>query len=108
MPENKRRALAVANQYTNKYFIDESMGKLPDEIRKEVLVLVVTVTEEAGGMTALGFEEDGTVYMDSVCDEGDLGYDQVSARLLISEMEHTHVELFEQLSEWYRTVAKHE
>lgn len=97
-----RRALAVVSQYSNKYYWEESLGRLPEEIRKEVLVLLITITEESGGMTALGFEQDGEVYIASTCEEGDLGYDGISAGLLIHEIEHEHADLLSQLSDWYR------
>ena len=82
------------------------MGVLPEEVRKEVLVLLIMITEEAGGITVLGFEEDGEVYLASTCEEGDLGYDEISAGLLIREVEREHRDLLEQLSEWYRKVVK--
>lgn len=99
--ENGRRALAAASQYTSKYFLDETIGPLPEEIRKEVLVLLITITEEAGGIAVLGFEEDGEVYIESTCEEGDLGFDEVSAALLSGEMRREHAELMEQLRSWY-------
>ena len=58
-----RTLLAMVSQYTDKYFWNEELGKLPEEIRKEVLVLLIMVTEEAGGITVMGFEADGEVYL---------------------------------------------
>lgn len=104
--QNGRQVLAVVSQYADKYFLNEELGKLPDEIRKEVLVLLIMVTEEAGGITVLGFEEDGEVYLASTCEEGDLGYDEISAGLLIREIEREHRDLLEQLSQWYRKVVR--
>lgn len=98
---NGRQVLAAASQYTDKYFWNEQLGYLPEEIRKEVLVLLIMVTEEAGGITVLGFEEDGEVYLASTCEEGDLGYDEISAGLLIREIEREHGDLLRQLSRWY-------
>ena len=104
--QNGRQVLAVVSQYADKYFLNEELGKLPEEIRKEVLVLLIMVTEEAGGITVLGFEEDGEVYLASTCEEGDLGYDEISAGLLIREIEREHRDLLEQLSQWYRKVGR--
>lgn len=104
--QNGRQVLAVVSQYADKYFLNEELGKLPEEIRKEVLVLLIMVTEEAGGITVLGFEEDGEVYLASTCEEGDLGYDEISAGLLIREIEREHRDLLEQLSQWYRKVVR--
>ena len=104
--ENDRTLLAVASQYTNKHYFNEELGRLPEEIKKEVLVLLIMVTEEAGGITVMGFEKNGEVYIASTCEEGDLGYDDISAGLLIREIEREHSELLEQLSAWYRSVVK--
>ena len=44
--------------------------------------------------------------MDSYCEEGDLGYDEISAGLLVREVERDHAELLEQLELWYRTIME--
>ena len=106
MNNNDRTLLAVVSQYADKYFFNEELGRLPEEIKKEVLVLLIMVTEEAGGITVLGFEKDGEVYIASTCEEGDLGYDDISAGLLIREIEREHADLLDQLSTWYRKVVK--
>ena len=104
MEEN--RILAYVSQYKNKYFFDESIGKLPEAVKNEILSGMIFITEEAGGVTELGFEPDGSVYLDSYAEEDDLGYDQVSGRLLVSEFEREHRELLDQLSLWYRTIRR--
>jgi hypothetical protein len=101
-----RVVLAAASQYTDKYFFNDSLGPIPDEIRKEVLVLLVWATEESGGMTIMGFEEDGSVYLASTAEEGDLGYDEISAGLTIREIEREHADLIEELEQWYREIVR--
>ena len=96
--------LAYVSQYKNKYYYNDALGKLPENVKNEILSGMIFITEEAGGVTELGFEPDGSVYLDSYAEEDDLGYDQVSARLLVSEFEREHRELFEQLKVWYRTI----
>lgn len=96
------RILAYVSQYKNKYYFNEKMGSLPEQVKNELLSGMIFITEEAGGVTELGFDEDGNVYMDSYAEEDDLGYDQVSGRLLISEFEREHQETLEQLESWYR------
>lgn len=98
--------LAYVSQYKNKYYFNDQLGKLPEAVRNEILSGMIFITEEAGGVTELGFEPDGTVYLDTYAEEDDLGYDQISGRLLVSEFEREHRELFEQLKLWYRTVRK--
>ena len=104
MDEN--RILAYVSQYKNKNYFNEKMGKLPEQVKNELLSGMIFITEEAGGVTELGFDEDGSVYLDSYAEEDDLGYDQVSGRLLISEFEREHQETLEQLEGWYRARRK--
>ncbi len=100
--ENQKVILAYSSQYAQKYFFNDELGKLPEEVRKEVLVLLIMLTEEAGGVAEMGFYPDGELYLDSWCEEGDLGYDQVSAGLIISEIERDQKDLIEELELWYK------
>ena len=100
-----RTVLAVVSQYADKYYLNEELGQLPEEVKKEVLVLLVMLTEEAGGISVMGFEKDGEVYLASTCEEDDLGYDEISAGLIIREIERDHADLLEQLATWFRRVV---
>lgn len=106
MSNSGRTILAYASQYAEKYFFNEELGKIPEEVKKEVLVLLVFLTQEAGGVAELGFEADGEVYIESGCEEGDLGYDEISAGLLIREIERDHSDLLHSLELWYRTIQE--
>ena len=94
--------LAYVSQYQEKYYWNQDVGVLPEAVRKEILMNMIFITEEAGGVCELGFDEDGDIYIDSYCEEGDLGYDQVSGRLLVSEMERSKRELLTELEAWWR------
>ena len=102
----EKMILAYASQYKEKYFFNEEVGKLPQTVRNEVLMCLTMIVEEAGGVAELGFYPDGEVYVDSYCEEGDLGYDEISAGLLVREVERDHAELLEQLELWYRTILE--
>lgn len=98
--------LAYASQYKEKYYFNDSLGPIPEEVKKEVLVLLILLTEEAGGVAEFAFNEENEIFVDSWCEEGDLGYDAISAGLLIREIEREHADLLEQLNLWYRTLLK--
>lgn len=104
--EEEKVILAYASQYKEKYFINEKIGKLPEAVKNEIIMCLVFVTEEAGGVAELGFYPDGEVYVDSYCEEGDLGYDEISGGLLVREIEREHAELLEELELWYRTILE--
>ncbi|MBR6684025.1 MAG: hypothetical protein IKL38_06760 [Firmicutes bacterium] len=98
--------LAYASQYKEKYFFNDELGKLPQAVRNEALMCLIMIVEEAGGVAELGFYPDGEIYLDSYCEEGDLGYDEISGGLLVREVERDHAELLEQLELWYRTIME--
>ena len=104
--QEEKVILAYASQYKEKYYFNEELGKLPQTVRNEVLMCLIMITEEAGGVAELGFIEYGEVYVDSYCEEGDLGYDHISGGLLVREVEREHAELLEQLELWYRTILE--
>jgi len=94
--------LAYVSQYQEKYYWNQEAGQLPEAIKKEILMNMIFITEEAGGVAELGIDEEGQIYLDSYCEEGDLGYDQVSGRLLVAEMERSKKDLLQELEIWYR------
>ena len=98
--------LAYASQYKEKYYFNENLGKIPEEIKKEVLVLLISLVEEAGGVAEMGFDLDGEVYVDSWCEEGDLGYDEISAWLPVREIEREQRSLLDNLALWYRAIRE--
>ena len=104
--EEEKVILAYASQYKEKYYINDQIGKLPEAVKNEIIMCLVFVTEEAGGVAELGFYPDGEVYVDSYCEEGDLGYDEISGGLLVREIEREHADLLEKLELWYRTIQE--
>ena len=54
----EKMILAYASQYKEKYFFNEEVGKLPQTVRNEVLMCLIMIVEEAGGVAELGFYPD--------------------------------------------------
>ena len=106
MKQREKVILAYVSQYHEKYYFNHDIGKLPETIEKEILQDLIFMTEEAGGVAELGFNEWGEVYLDSYCEEGDLGYDQVAGRLLTSEIERKNRDLFKEMEEWYALINR--
>ena len=98
--------LAYASQYKEMYYFNDELGKIPQSVRNEVLMRLIMIVEEAGGVAELGFYPDGEVYVDSYCEEGDLGYDEISGGLLVRETEREHADLLRELELWYRTILE--
>ena len=96
--------LCGANAYDKKYYFNEKFQKIPDSIKDELRIICVLFTEEVGGIITLGFEEDGTLVIETDAAEEDFYYDEISSGLLVREIRRTRQELLESLSLYYRVV----
>ena len=70
-------------------------------------VICVLFTEECGGIFTIRFEEDGGIAMDTISEETDYLYDEVSAGLIMAEIQRKRQDLLEALSMYYRTFVLH-
>ena len=102
--ENERVVLCGANSYDMKYYFNKDFGRLPESVRNDIHVICVLFTEEAGGIFRMEFDEEGNLELVTESDEEDLLYDEVSAGLLVKEIQKNRQELFEQLTLFYRVV----
>jgi len=93
---------AVANSYTQKYYLNPIYKGLPEDILEEVQKICVSFVEECGGILALRFAEDGLLTLNSTHDESDYYYDDISAGLISRRIERENEELFEALGNYYR------
>ena len=97
-----------ANAYDKKYYFNKQFAKLPQSILEELHIICVLFTEEVGGIFTIGFEEDGSVTMQTEAAEEDYLYDDIGSGLLVSEVRRKRTELFESLSLYYRAIVLHE
>ena len=93
---------AVANSYTQKYYLNPIYKGLPEDILEEVQKICVAFVEECGGILALRFAGDGLLTLNSTHDESDYYYDDISAGLISRRIERENEELFEALGNYYR------
>ncbi len=94
--------LCAASAYDRKYFFNPEFGKLPSNIQKELQIMCVVFTEECGGIISLEFDEDGELLVKVRADEEDITYDEISAGLLVHELQKEKRELFEALENFYK------
>ena len=98
-----------ANAYEQKYYFNkEAYGNLPESIQEELHILCVLFTEEVGGIFTIVFDEDGGISFETMSDEADYLYDEVSAGLLLGEIRRKRQELFESLRMFYKVFVKGE
>ena len=103
-----RVVLCGANAYEQKYYFNPLFRAIPDSIKKELNIISVLFTQEAGGIFTIVFEEDGSISMETTADEEDITYDDITAGLLVSEVRRKRQDLFEALGIYYRIYVLHE
>ena len=96
------RTLCAASAYDKKYYFNPHFDKLPSNIKKELQIMCVIFTEECGGLISLEFDEEGNLLVRTSADEEDITYDEISAGLLVHEMQKEKFELFEALEKFYK------
>lgn len=99
---DERLVLCGANAYEKKYYFNEQFQALPESIKEELHILCVLFTEDVGGVFMMVFDEEGNLQLQTDADEGDLLYDEISAGLLVKEVQNKKQELFESLTMFYR------
>ena len=97
-----RIVLCGSNAYEKKYYFNEQFQALPESIKEELHILCVLFTEDVGGVFMMVFDEEGNLQLQTDADEGDLLYDEISAGLLVKEVQSKKQELFESLTLFYR------
>ena len=103
-----RVVLCGANAYEQKYYFNPLFKQIPDSIKKELNIISVLFTQEAGGIFTIVFEEDGTISIETNADEEDITYDEITAGLLVGEVRRKRQDLFEALGLYYRVLVLHE
>ncbi|MDC7294160.1 MULTISPECIES: DUF6145 family protein [unclassified Butyrivibrio] len=103
-----RIVLCGANAYEQKYYFNPIFKQIPDSIKKELNIISVLFTQEAGGIFTIVFEEDGQISIETDADEEDITYDEITAGLLVGEVRRKRQDLFEALGLYYRIYVLHE
>ena len=103
-----RIVLCGANAYEQKYYFNPVFKQIPESIKKELNIISVLFTQEAGGIFTIVFEEDGTISIETNADEDDITYDEITAGLLVGEVRRKRQDLFEALGLYYRIYVLHE
>jgi len=100
--------LCGASYYNKKYYLNPDFELLPDDVKNELKAMCVLFTEDVGGILTLYFEEDGTLFFETRCDEGDLFYDDVGSGLKIKELQRDKADLFTALETFYKVFVLEE
>jgi hypothetical protein len=96
--------LCGANSYNKKYYLNPGFANLPEQIRRELKIMCVTFTEDAGGILTMVFTPDGKLHFDVRCAPGDGNFDEIACEMKISEFQNNREELLNELELFFKVV----
>ncbi len=97
--------LCVANSYEKKYYFNPQFSLLPETVKKELQIICVLFTEQAGGIFQMLFAPDGELLLRTEYAENDFLYDEIEAGLLVDKVQKEHQELFQELKLFYAAIT---
>ena len=106
--DNYRVILCGANAYEKKYYFNHKFDKIPENIKEELHIICVLLTEEVGGVFTIGFTPYGEVEMDAQKDEEDLLYDEIGAELLMKQIRRKKADMIRALSIYFKVTFLHQ
>lgn len=91
--------IAVSNSYISKFYFDDRLKALPKELKDGIKILMVTLTEENGGiLEAIYNDKECSIYFKTYADDEDYLYDEIGAIYKMRKMERENEELFNNLA----------
>ena len=103
MGMKEEQVLCACSAYERKFYLNPRYGSLPEQIREELQILAVTMTEDVGGVFTMEFDEDGSLYMSATAKENDFSFDEIGSHLKIKQYRIRYAELLEELETYYKT-----
>ena len=100
--EQERVILCVSSKYEEKYYLNPDFDGLPQSIKEELQAMCVLFTEDIGGILTLEYDEDANLQFITMCDKGDLLYDEIGSVLKVKQLQQVKQELMESLELYYR------
>lgn len=102
--DGNKDILCSASFYKQGYFFNEEFSAIPENIKRELKVITVCLSEKIRGISILGFYRDnGDFYIEAMNSPEDFLYDDIGAKLEVNQVERENKELFNSLSLWYKT-----
>lgn len=100
--EEERVILCASSKYEEKYYLNPEFDGLPQSIKEELQAMCVLFVEDIGGILTLEYDEDANLQFVTMCDKGDLLYDEIGSVLKIKQLQQVKQELLESLELYYR------
>ncbi|MBQ7248318.1 MAG: WD40 repeat domain-containing protein [Lachnospiraceae bacterium] len=102
MEKNEKVTLCGANSYLKKYYFNEDFAALPDQVKKELNIMCVLFTEEAGGILTMEFSPEGDLLFTVSVDDADYLFDEIESGLQIRKLQKEHEKLLRGIEQYYK------
>ena len=99
--------LCGANSYEEKYYFNPLFERLPEVIQEELQMILVSFTEDVGGIIYLKFNQEGELEIVTDADEMDYLYDEIGSGLRVRQIQKEQQELLESLELFYHYFIQH-
>ena len=98
---NDLTPIIVSNSYIKKYYLDSRLEVLPKEIKNEVKVALMKLTEEVGGIVLAMYDniESKVLFRVAKVDD-DIGFDEINANYKLSKFEREKADTFDKIAEF--------
>ncbi|MDO5695440.1 MAG: DUF6145 family protein [Eubacteriales bacterium] len=93
--------ICACSAYNRKFWFNPRFSDLPKAVQDELRVMSVLFTEDVGGIIIFGYDEAGTLRIETNTQADDYNYDTIGSRLKVDDMKRKHEELFAQLGLYY-------
>lgn len=100
--EQERVVLCASSKYEEKYYLNPEFEGLPQTIKDELQAMCVLFVEDIGGILTLEYDEEANLQFVTMCDKGDLLYDEIGSVLKIKQLQQSKQDLLESLELYYR------
>ncbi|MDD6788915.1 MAG: DUF6145 family protein [Lachnospira sp.] len=100
--------LCVSNSYEKKFYLNPNFDNLPKKVKQELKAVCVIATTESGGILLMEYDPEGNLLIRTEADEGDILFDEISAGLYVSKIQHENRELLEELELYYKVFFLHQ
>lgn len=92
--------LAAASSFNRKFYFEPDFSELPEEIKKDIQIVCVSIAERVHGIFTMGFYEDGSMFLEASGDE--LNFDEIGAALEVERLKKDKKDLINSLTLWYK------
>ena len=107
MNENNKKEneliIAVSNQYIMKYYSDDLINALPQDLQDQIKLILVGFTEECGGILELVYNtEFNDITFKTYSEDIDFTYDEIEAKYKLSKLEKEYESFWVELAKYIK------